>query len=222
MARAINLETHAFAVGPAKKIADMQLWFSADNGVNWTQGPTTNGPDFNQLAWTAPTDGAYLLSLVTSDIAGNKNAIPTSRHDSIASILVDTVKPAIQLGNNIGVQDPSAGSDSSRRTFKPKDVVVISWTIQDMKLAEKPVSVYFRNAPDAPWESIGSGLASDSSMKFSLPDVNSRKCRVKVEAVDECGNLGSIISGEDFTIDNKVEATGVTTDFDYSRLQLIT
>ena len=214
MARAVALETRAFDVGPAKKISEMQLWYSADNGVNWSQGPSINGPDFNQLNWTAPADGEYQLSLVTSDIAGNKNAIPTSRHDSLATLLVDTVKPAIQLGNAIGVQEPGVGSDSSRRTFKPEDKVVISWTIQDMQLAEKPVSVYFRNAPDAPWELIKSGLESDSSLSYALPNINSRQCRVKVEAVDACGNLGSTTSSEDFTIDNKVEATDVTVEFD--------
>ncbi len=209
----ITLNTRVFDVGPAKNVADMQLWFSSDNGVNWVQGPSTKGPKFEELKWKAPADGNYLLTLVTSDIAGNKNAIPTSRHDSIASISVDTVKPAIQLANSIGVVAPGA-AESSRRTFKPKDKVTISYTIQDMKLAEKPVTVYFRNAPDAPWEVIGSGLASDASLTYELPNVNSRQCRIKVEAIDNCGNLGHVISAEDFTIDNKVEETDISVEFD--------
>lgn len=213
MSREVNLETRVFDVGPANKVASMQLWFSSDNGVNWVQGPSHKGPEFNALKWTAPADGDYLMSLVTSDIAGNKNDIPTSRHDATGSISIDTVKPAIQLANSIGIQEPGK-TESSRRTFAPGDHVVISYTIQDMKLAEKPVTVFFRNAPDAPWQEIGSDLDSDSSLEYELPDVNSEACRIKVQAVDNCGNVGSVISSEDFTIDNKVEETDITLELD--------
>lgn len=214
MTQSLTLDTRVFDVGPAKQLAGMQLWYSSDNGVNWSQGPSASGNNFTTLAWTAPNDGQYMLTLVTSDIAGNKNAVPTSRHDAIANILVDSANPDIQLASTIGVQEPNAGKESSRRTFKPQDSVVIAYTIQDMQLADTPVSIFFRNAADAPWESIATGLASDSSFTYTLPNVNSRNCRIKVEAIDACGNIGSIISSEDFTIDNKVEDSDVTVDFD--------
>jgi hypothetical protein len=203
--RQVNLQIRSVDGGPARTVANVQLWHSVDKGANWTPGPKiTEG--FESIAWTAPNDGEYLLALVGTDVAGNANAMPVAPRDALAGILVDSQPPLLRLTLSTGVREVNAPADgSSRRVFKPGDQVLIDFGVDDMRLAENPVSIAFQADPNAPWQLLGEGLPADKGFLFAVPDVNSSACRIKVTAVDAAGNVGSAISNEPFTIDNKVE-----------------
>lgn len=162
------------------------------------------------MQWTAPNDGEYLLGLVATDVAGNANSIPSAAGDAVYTILIDSQAPQLSLDSVTGVREVNVAADgSSRRVFKPGDQVAVDFNIEDMRLADKPVSVYFQADPKAPWTLVGHDLNAELGFPFTLPDVNSNACRIKVTAIDAAGNLGQVISAEPFTIDNKVERVEV-------------
>lgn len=208
----LSLDVKATDAGPAREVQSVQLWFSANGGTNWSAGPTAQGPDIETINWNAPGDGVYQLALIGSDTAGNANTVPSNPADSDFEILVDATNPTVSLENEIGVVEAIDTADAGRRVFKPGDKVLVPFSVDDLKLANKPVSVAFQTDPAAPWDTVGSDLPADKPFIFSLPDVGSKKCRVKVIAVDEAGNIGEAVSTKTFTIDNEVETGDVGVD----------
>ncbi|MFW5845540.1 MAG: hypothetical protein ACOCXJ_04875, partial [Planctomycetota bacterium] len=210
--REVALQVRVADAGPARQVASVQLWHSIDGGANWTPGPKVQEAT-DSIAWTAPNDGEYQISLIAADVAGNMNSPPTSPEDALAGILIDSQEPIVRLATATGVQEVNAPADgSTRRVFKPGDQVEVRFSVDDMRLAPKPVSVHFQPEPDAPWQLLSEGLPADQAFTFGIPDINSNQCRVRVTVQDAAGNVGAVLSQEPFIIDNKVEHVQVQVD----------
>lgn len=211
--RQVQVQTRVTDAGPARQVASAQLWYSVDAGENWTPGPQVADGTFETIPWTAPNDGEYALALVASDIAGNANPNPIAARDVLTTILIDTAAPVITLASPIGIRDAQPREDGSlRRIYKPGDQVIVDFSIQDMRLADEPVAIAFQTAPKAPWQALGANLSATQGFSFTMPDVNSTTCRIKITAVDAAGNLGEVTSKEAFTIDNEVQQGDVILD----------
>jgi len=208
--REVPVQVRVSDAGPARRVASVQLWYSSDDGANWTPGPKVSGESIESITWNAPNDGLYGLALIATDVAGNSNPVPVGPADKQFDIIVDTAAPVIGLSTPIGISDlkESAGG-SPRRVYKPGDQVLVEFSLDDLSLADNPVAVSFQAGPSAPWEVLGQGMPADKAFVFKMPDVNSTQCRVKVNAIDTAGNVGEVIAPEPFTIDNKVERVQV-------------
>lgn len=210
--RAVGLAIRAQDAGPAG-LATVRLWSSANNGESWSAGPEVSEAPFNNLPWQVPADGRYLLALVATDQSGNTNPVPQDRSAAQFSILVDTERPVISLANPNGVV--LAGSDdgaTGRRIYKPGDQVEVRFSVADANAAPRGVAVFLQPAANARWEELGVEQPHDQAFTFAIPDIATTSARIKVQAVDVAGNLGEIVAGETFSIDNAVERGAVDID----------
>ena len=81
----------------------------------------------------------------------------------------------------------------------------ITWKAEDVNLSSAPISLYYTvDATQATpvWNLISSNVVNDGSYVWLVPTANSAKCKIKLEAMDNAGNLGSDVSDGLFTIGN--------------------
>ncbi len=210
--RDVAIQTRVKDAGPAAAVHSSQLFFSTDEGQNWSEGPVVNaGPDenFESVMWQAPNDGEYMLSILAIDIVGNANPRPASKRDNLHRILVDTAAPAISLSSDSGVL---ATDGSGKNIFNKNDVVAINFSVEDMRLSDSSINIYYQSGPDT-WEQITQGLATGTTTySWSIPEINSTQCRIKIQATDVAGNVGETISKQTFSIDNDVADAGGDVD----------
>ncbi len=214
--RAVDLDIRASDAGPAG-LAKVVLYYSNNGGSAWNKGPVAV-PEAGDaafkptvLAWNAPADGVYDLYLRAEDDAGNTSPEPKGAMARAVELIVDTQQPKITLLSPIGVKDPDDKPGGPlRRVFKPGTEVTVPFQIQDMNLAAKSVTVSFQGDESAAWKTIGSELDPDKSFSFKIPDISTRAARIRVEAIDAAGNVGSATASDGFRIDNKVETPGVS------------
>jgi len=204
--RQVTLGTSALDAGPAG-LDYVTLWYSQDRGTTWVEGPTVTKGPFDAIAWQAPGDGDFLLNLRATDHSGNTSAMPRKASDSQFSVTVDTEVPKVTLANNLGVKDVGSESEGAlRRIFKPGDEVVIPF------IGARAAAYYLQVAEDGPWQLLAENRDPSQPFSFTLPDVGSSQCRVRVAITDNAGNIGEAISSEAFRIDNEVTRDTVEID----------
>ncbi|MFC1568524.1 NosD domain-containing protein [Candidatus Margulisiibacteriota bacterium] len=77
----------------------------------------------------------------------------------------------------------------------------ITWTATSpISLATDPISIWYSTDSGANWTSIVSGIANSGSYGWSVPDINSSTARIRIEAVDYWGRVGTGESAADFSI----------------------
>lgn len=210
-ARDVDLAIRAQDAGPAG-LQSVQLFFSPDNGTTWNPGPSSN-KTFDAIAWQAPEDGTYQLTLVATDQSGNANPRPSGENAAQASILIDTRAPTVALASPIGIHDPNDKPQApSRRVFKPNDQVHVSFNVQDPNIRKDGITVYLQTEQGGRWETLGSGLPPTQAYGFSVPNISTTSARVKVVATDVAGNSGEAVASEAFRIDNQVEQASTEID----------
>ena len=209
----LTLTTTARDAGPAG-MASLQLWHSADGGTTWNEGPVRSEEPWDNLSWTAPADGQYQLNLVATDRAGNATVIPSSSNDAQATILIDTVSPVITLASPIGLRQAGNGDATLRRIYKPADQVSVAFNVNDENIGNGAVTVQLQIEEGAPWQNLGSGLPADKAFTFAIPDANTDTARIRVQALDQAGNLGEVLAAETFRIRNTIDGGQVTIEFE--------
>ena len=202
------IEIKTTDAGPAG-MASVQLFYSTDDGANWTEGPRISEPPFTSIAFTAPADGAYQLYLVATDVAGNANPAPSGKAGAF-SMLVDTEQPVISLAKASGIS--AVGGDANRLVYKPGDKVQVAFAIKDANVKPDGISVHFQAEEGARWEQLAAGLPPTQAYEFAIPDISTSSARIKVSAIDLAGNSGEVISEQGFEIDNLVETGDVQVD----------
>jgi len=196
----IQLQLNVTDAGPAG-LAKVQVWASQDDGQTWSEGPISESP-FKSAGWKAPGDGRFRLAVVALDQAGNPTPTPKGKADDQTVILVDSQKPVILLAQANGVVE--AEGMKPRKNFLPGARVAVQFDVKDVALAPTPVTVWLSTAPDT-WEVIARDLPADAAFRFEIPTKPSRAARIKITAVDVAGNVGEVIAGEPFVIDDEVE-----------------
>lgn len=209
----LNLAITARDAGPAG-LASVQLWYSADGGSTWNEGPVHNQEPWDSLTWKAPGDGQYLLNLVAVDRAGNATAIPATATDAQAQILIDTIAPVVSLNSPIGIRQASDNDNSLRRVYKPGDQVNVHFNVKDENIASGAASVQIQLEQGAPWQSLGADLAVNRPFTFAIPDANTDTARIRVQVLDKAGNLGEVTAAETFRIRNTIDGGEVTIELD--------
>jgi hypothetical protein len=194
----VDLAVDVKDAGPAG-LSSTQLWYSGDDGQSWAEGPQiTEG--FKRLPWKAPRDGKYRLALVSIDMAGNPSPTPKAKGDDQFTVLIDTVKPVVQLGSAIGVTH--SGEKGDPRKFKPGDRVQVQFTVKEINPAANPVAIYLQNDPEKGWVELGKDLPADAAFRFEIPQPKGKRteARIRVVASDVAGNIGEVVAPEGFLI----------------------
>jgi len=209
--RDVNLAIRASDAGPAG-LASVQLYASGDNGTTWQPGVTISEAPFDSMAWSAPTDGLFLLALVAKDEAGNTSQIPSGAPAGAFRLLIDSAEP-VTLSSPIGIADPDVDPETpARRIYKPGDRVRVPFAIKDANIRADGVTVAFQAQEGARWQVIGENLAPEQPFTWTIPNLATTSAKIRVTATDVAGNQGEAVASETFAVDNQVETGSVDID----------
>jgi len=103
--------------------------------------------------------------------------------------VTETVIPAPTVLHPNGGETIPGGSDYD-----------IEWSLSGGNLTANPITINFSTDNGGSWTSIATNELNDGVYSWSVPNIGSSNCLVKVEAEDEHGNIGSDISNSTFTI----------------------
>ena len=110
-------------------------------------------------------------------------------HGDSGPVVLDTVAPAITLLAPNGGEIWYIGF--------PHDIM---WEATDTNMAANPISLWYSVNGGASYTSIVTGTANDGSESWTVPAPESNNARVKIQALDSFGNLGTDVSAAPFSL----------------------
>lgn len=174
-------------VGPAG-VGKVELYYTKDNGASWT----LLGEDADRMPpfeVELPGEGRYGLSVIVTSPAGRGQKPPQSGDMPKVQVEVDTTAPEAELYRPI--PDPATDGQT----------LLISWSSHDTHLAERPVGLYFAEAPTGPWYRIAVGLAAEGQYSWTVPPRTPHQVYLKLIAVDMTKNMAEATTEEPVLVD---------------------
>ncbi|MDZ7261907.1 MAG: T9SS type A sorting domain-containing protein, partial [candidate division KSB1 bacterium] len=113
---------------------------------------------------------------------------------------IDTLRPMVELVYPNGGEILSAGSQDT-----------IRWRVWD-NVAVDSIWIYFSPANDSDWAVIAHIQANDSSYIWSVPEINSNTCHLKILASDWVGNIGQDVTEATFSINTTLVADRLSSE----------
>ena len=172
-------------VGPSK-VRAIEIWWTQERGV-WQKYPNDAPPD-PPYEIDVADEGRYGFTLVAVSGVGHAEARPQAGDPPQIWVQVDLTPPVVQL---IGV-DVGTGVD--------KGTITIRWRATDKFLAAQPITISYGTA-DGQWVPIASNIANDGRYVWHMPEGLPYQFPIKVDAVDQAGNIGSDKTLKDVIVD---------------------
>jgi hypothetical protein len=160
-------------VGPSG-IAGVEVWYTRD-GQAWQKSPTGVQRE-NPYYVDVQEEGNYGFILVARTGLGGGRDAPEGGDPAQIWVEVDTTKPVVFL---TGVEPGNGG-----RTL------TIRWTATDKNLSRRPIALFYADQ-SGNWLPITAGLENSGTFTWPIPPSIPSSFRVKVEATDLAGNVGS-------------------------------
>ena len=190
----IWVPTNAFTVSWGSNPSDVSGIAGAYYKVGTAPTSTTDGvyrvgANITSISGiTVTADGEYRVYVWLRDNAGN--ADHHRRQISENTIRYDATPP------NVTLVSPTGGQ------WRGGDVITIAWTATDAisGLQPTPITLSYSTDGGGSWTTI---LVTNNTGSYNwvTPMVDSDQCQVRVEAVDQAGNVGQATSAN-FTIDS--------------------
>jgi hypothetical protein len=155
---------------------EVELWCTRD-GRTWKKMETLPHSKPPCIAEVEDED-LYGFTLVVHQ-AGTPGNAPTQGDRPQVWVEVDVTKPTVWL---LGVK---AGKGPEGRQ------VAISWKAADKNLSSRPVTLSFAPKPEGPWLPFASQLENTGHYLWQVPRDVPAHYLVRVEAVDQAGNIGT-------------------------------
>ena len=171
--------------------ADVTVKFSVDGGETWMDAEPLEREAGEPYSFSLGrlSDVYVSLWIEAADGAGNR----------ISQTVINGfyVKPLVNEPPSVTVLSPNGGEKwvvGSRQTIR--------WTAEDdFDMPEElTISLYYSTDGGETWEPIEFEVENTGEYEWIIPETPSNSCRVKVEAVDTGGLVGSDVSDADFTI----------------------
>jgi hypothetical protein len=182
----INLNYDLQDVGPSG-VSVVELWFTRD-GRSWQrygEDPDKTSPFLMKV----PGEGVYGLTLVVRSGVGLGDRPPQLGDPPQLWIEVDLTRPAVQV---ISAQ-AGRGADAGTLT--------VTWTATDKNLTPQPISLFYAEQPDGPWNPIATALDNTGRYVWRVPPAAPPQFYVRVEAIDRGGNIGRSDTAKPVIID---------------------
>jgi hypothetical protein len=175
-------------IGPSK-VKTIEVWYTQERGV-WQKYQTEYPPDA-PFEIAVAGEGRYGFTLVAVSGVGHAEARPQAGDPPQVWVEVDLTPPAVQL---IGV-DVGNGAE--------KGTVTIEWRAADKFLAAQPITLSYGTA-DGQWTPIAANIANSGRYVWRMPEGLPFQFPIRVEAIDQAGNVGSDKTKKDVIVDLSV------------------
>jgi hypothetical protein len=175
-------------VGPSK-VKAVEIWYTQANGTwqKYQEDAKPEPPYFVDVAG----EGRYGFTLVAVSGVGHAEPRPQAGDPPQVWVEVDLTPPLVQL---IGVE-VGDGAD--------KGTVTVRWKATDKFLAAQPITISYGTA-DNQWVPIAANISNDGRYVWRMPDGLPYQFPIRVEAVDQAGNVGSDKTAKDVVVDLSV------------------
>jgi hypothetical protein len=160
-------------MGPSG-VMGVELWYTRD-GQHWNKGGSGIQPE-RPYHTVLEEEGMYGFVLLAKNGLGGGKEAPKTGEPAQFWVELDTTKPVVAL---TGVQPASGGQTA-----------IITWTASDKNLSPRPISLYYTDQ-NGQWQPITTGMENSGSCTWRLPAGVPYSFRVRAEATDLAGNVGS-------------------------------
>jgi hypothetical protein len=175
-------------VGPSK-VKTVEVWWTQERGL-WQKYEREYPPDV-PFEIEVVGEGRYGFALVAVSGVGHAEARPQAGDPPQVWVEVDLTPPAVQL---LGVEVGN-GAD--------KGTVTVRWQATDKFMAAQPITLSYGTA-DGQWVPFATNIANDGRYVWRMPEGLPYQFPIKVEAVDQAGNVGSDKTQKDVIVDLSV------------------
>ncbi len=163
-------------VGPSK-VASVDIWKTRPGG-NWQKCSETGTPE-GPATVTVDATGRWGFSLIPRSGVGLAERDPQRGDTPDIWVEVDDQAPKVKVTNVVVGQGPDSGT------------LTVTWTASDTFLGYQPITISYATDPQGPWTVLvrnqsHSGVYTCKPEELKLP----YQFYLKVEAVDEAGNIG--------------------------------
>jgi hypothetical protein len=148
---------------------DQEHWLPCSGTSQWTFDSTS-------VDWVSERE--YSISSRARDMASNVEA-----PNETATFIYDSTSPTVIIVNPLGSESPEGDEN-----------IEIQWTATDAYLNETSVAISYSDDGGTSWNQIVENELNDGSYNWTLPPMK-MDMRIKVEAQDLAGNIGSGSSG---------------------------
>ncbi|MCI0683358.1 MAG: hypothetical protein L0Y71_14740 [Gemmataceae bacterium] len=179
----ITLSYELKDVGPSG-VSAVELWYTV-NGRSWNKYPHRfDDPKQTAIAFEVEGEGVYGISLCAKSGVGLGERPPQFGDRPQLWIEVDLTKPAVQLQNVV----VGAGTDKGK--------LFIHWTARDRNLHREPITLSYAEHAAGPWKTFADKLSNANGRHvWTMPESGvPYQFHIKVEAVDQAGNIGEAIT----------------------------
>jgi hypothetical protein len=156
-------------------VAEVELWGTTDDGKTWElwgQDPDRKSP-FDIEVESAGLFGFRMVIVGVNGLASNR---PRNGDNADAWILVDFKTPTVKLSRAVYGTGREAGS------------MIIEYQAQDEHFGERPISFYYSESPEGPWQVISKGVRNQGRFVWPADPNLPPSVYLKIEAVDGAGN----------------------------------
>lgn len=171
-------------------VRTVELWGTADAGRTWDywgDDPDRTTPFDIEVE----ADGLFGFRMVIVGNNGLAQNRPKSGDDADAWVKVDTMAPKVRLQSALYGRGSEAGS------------LIIEYLATDPNLGERPISLYYAQTADGPWEEITTGLTNSGKYAWAANPNLPPEIYLKVRAVDAAGNVS------EHTMDIPIKVQGI-------------
>ncbi len=168
----------AYAVkdlGPSG-LAGVELWYTQD-GKTWQKHPSPMHHHSPYVIEVGEED-LYGFTLVAHSGAGISTPTPKTGDLPQVWVEVDVTSPIVRL---LGAE-PGVGADAG--------TVIILWSATDKHLGAQPITISYAERPDGPWTPVAQKIQNTGRYVWQITPGMPMRFYVRVEAVDEAGNVG--------------------------------
>ncbi len=179
--KSIQLDYDIAEVG-SSKVKSVEVWYTQD-GRSWKKTPEDAKPEPPYVV-KVPSEGRYGFTLIARSGVGLGLPTPKMGDQPQDWVEVDTTKPTVNiLGVEVG-RGPDMGT------------LTVRWTATDAHMAASPVTISYVDAAagtTGQWQPMTTTgpIPNDGRFTWRIPEGLPPQILVRVEAIDQAGNIGS-------------------------------
>jgi hypothetical protein len=157
-------------------VTDVELWYTRDGRI-WQKHGTAHQSRPPYVAEVQDED-LYGFTLVAHSGVGLGKRPPKEGDRPQVWVEVDTTRPNVRL---LSVE---TGKDADARNL------TVLWRATDSNLGPRPITISYATQADGPWHPIAARIKNTGRYVWQMPLDGPQRFLLRVEAVDQAGNVG--------------------------------